>query len=59
MAQFGFGFVPFPSEPLTAIECGVLAEKCGFDALWIPDTFVDIEKDATYFSQSHRALWLS
>ena len=42
MTKFEFGFIPFPSDPLTAIESGVLAEKNGFDSLWVPDTFVDI-----------------
>jgi phthiodiolone/phenolphthiodiolone dimycocerosates ketoreductase len=42
MTTFKFGFVPFPADPLSAIDASILAERCGFDSVWIPDSFVDV-----------------
>jgi phthiodiolone/phenolphthiodiolone dimycocerosates ketoreductase len=43
-----FGFIPFPADPVTAIETTVQAEKAGFQFTWVPDTFVDISPPAGF-----------
>jgi phthiodiolone/phenolphthiodiolone dimycocerosates ketoreductase len=40
-----FGHVGASVDSLSAFEYGVLAEKAGFDTLWLPDHFVDINGD--------------
>jgi phthiodiolone/phenolphthiodiolone dimycocerosates ketoreductase len=45
MARIKFGYVIVSSDPVSAIEQGVLAEKAGFDAAWLPDHFVDVDGD--------------
>jgi phthiodiolone/phenolphthiodiolone dimycocerosates ketoreductase len=45
MKLLTFGHVGASVDPLSAFECGVLAEKAGFDTLWLPDHFVDINGD--------------
>jgi len=46
MTIFKFGFVPFPSDPLSAVDVSVLAERCGFDSVWMADAFVDVSQPA-------------
>lgn len=45
MARIKFGYVIVSSDPVSAIEQGVLAEKAGFDTVWLPDHFVDVNGD--------------
>ena len=45
MTHFSFGYVDTSVEPLSAVEFGVKAEKAGFQVLWMPDHFVDIDGD--------------
>jgi len=45
MARIKFGYVIVSSDPVYAIEQGVLAEKAGFDTVWLPDHFVDVNGD--------------
>ena len=45
MKRLTFGHVGASVDPLSALECGVLAEKVGLDTLWLPDHFVDINGD--------------
>jgi phthiodiolone/phenolphthiodiolone dimycocerosates ketoreductase len=40
-----FGYVDGSVDPLLAVECGLLAEKNGFDILWLPDHIVDVDGD--------------
>ncbi|MDA4114563.1 MAG: LLM class flavin-dependent oxidoreductase [Thaumarchaeota archaeon] len=40
-----FGLTEISVEPQQAIEEGVLAEKAGFDSVWIPDHIVDVNGD--------------
>jgi phthiodiolone/phenolphthiodiolone dimycocerosates ketoreductase len=47
MKSLTFGFANVAVDPLTAVEYGVLAEKSGFDALWMPDHIVDVDGDKT------------
>lgn len=46
MTAFKFGFVPFPADPLSAVEVSILAERCGFDSVWMSDAFVDVTQPA-------------
>ena len=45
MKRLTFGQVGASVDPLSAFECGILAEKTGLDVLWLPDHFVDINGD--------------
>jgi alkanesulfonate monooxygenase SsuD/methylene tetrahydromethanopterin reductase-like flavin-dependent oxidoreductase (luciferase family) len=45
MLRIGFGYVILSIDPVTAIEQSVQAEKSGFDTVWVPDHFVDIDGD--------------
>jgi len=45
MARIKFGYVIVSSDPVSAVEQGVLAEKAGFDTVWLPDHFVDVNGD--------------
>jgi len=45
MSQLRFGYVNYGVNPLRAIEHGVFAEKSGFDTLWLPDHFLDVNGD--------------
>ena len=45
MARIKFGYVIVSSDPVSAIQQGVLAEKAGFDTVWLPDHFVDVNGD--------------
>jgi len=45
MARLKFGYVNCGVDPLSALEYGVLAENRGFDSLWLPDHFVDVNGD--------------
>jgi phthiodiolone/phenolphthiodiolone dimycocerosates ketoreductase len=45
MARIKFGYVIIGSDPVSAIDQGVLAEKTGFDTAWLPDHFVDVDGD--------------
>jgi phthiodiolone/phenolphthiodiolone dimycocerosates ketoreductase len=45
MSKLKFGFVEVSVDPLQAVEDGIRAEKVGFDALWIPDHFTDVNGD--------------
>ncbi|HYW01066.1 MAG TPA: LLM class flavin-dependent oxidoreductase [Candidatus Acidoferrum sp.] len=47
MTSLTFGFANVAVDPLTAVEYGVLAEKSGFDTLWMPDHIVDVDGDKT------------
>jgi phthiodiolone/phenolphthiodiolone dimycocerosates ketoreductase len=40
-----FGLTEISVEPQQAVEEGVLAEKAGFDSVWIPDHIVDVNGD--------------
>ena len=40
-----FGLAEVSVEPQQAVEDGVLAEKAGFDSIWIPDHIVDVNGD--------------
>jgi len=40
-----FGLAEISAEPQQAVEDGVLAEKAGFDSLWVPDHIVDVNGD--------------
>jgi len=40
-----FGYLNCAVDPLSAIEYGCLSEKNGFDRLWVPDHFVDVNGD--------------
>ncbi|MGO9645946.1 MAG: LLM class flavin-dependent oxidoreductase [Candidatus Bathyarchaeia archaeon] len=46
MTPFKFGLVPFPADPLSAVDVSILAERCGFDSVWMPDSFVDVSQPA-------------
>ncbi|HKM77182.1 MAG TPA: LLM class flavin-dependent oxidoreductase [Candidatus Bathyarchaeia archaeon] len=46
MTAFKFGFVPFPADALSAVDASILAERCGFDSVWMPDAFVDVSQPA-------------
>ena len=45
MARVKFGYVIVSSDPLSAIEQGIMAERAGFDTAWLPDHFVDVDGD--------------
>ncbi len=45
MTRFSFGYIDTSVDPLAAVEYGVSAEKTGFDILWMPDHFTDINGD--------------
>jgi len=45
MTPLKFGFINYGVGPLSALELGVLAERSGFDTLWLPDHFVDVNGD--------------
>jgi phthiodiolone/phenolphthiodiolone dimycocerosates ketoreductase len=40
-----FGFAEISVEPAQAVEDGILAERAGFDSVWIPDHIVDVNGD--------------
>jgi phthiodiolone/phenolphthiodiolone dimycocerosates ketoreductase len=40
-----FGLTEISVEPQQAVEEGILAEKAGFDSVWIPDHIVDVNGD--------------
>ncbi|MGA2664677.1 MAG: LLM class flavin-dependent oxidoreductase [Nitrososphaerales archaeon] len=40
-----FGLATVSVEPQQAVEDGILAEKAGFDAIWVPDHIVDVNGD--------------
>jgi phthiodiolone/phenolphthiodiolone dimycocerosates ketoreductase len=40
-----FGFIEVAVDPVQALEDGVAAEKAGFDSVWIPDHFTDVDGD--------------
>jgi phthiodiolone/phenolphthiodiolone dimycocerosates ketoreductase len=40
-----FGFTEVAVDPVQALEDGIAAEKAGFDAVWIPDHFTDVDGD--------------
>lgn len=40
-----FGLSLAGLEPLQAVEDGVRAERAGFDAVWVPDHYTDVEDD--------------
>ena len=40
-----FGLAEVSVEPQQAVEDGVLAEKAGFDSIWVPDHIVDVNGD--------------
>lgn len=40
-----FGLAEVSVNPAQAVEEGILAEKAGFDAVWIPDHIVDVNGD--------------
>jgi len=40
-----FGYVNVSVDPIAAINLGEVAEKNGFDTLWLPDHFVDVDGD--------------
>ncbi|MGA3405139.1 MAG: LLM class flavin-dependent oxidoreductase [Candidatus Bathyarchaeia archaeon] len=40
-----FGYVIVGSNPTSAVEQGLLAEKSGFHRVWVPDHFVDVNGD--------------
>lgn len=43
--NLSFGYVIVGEDAFSAVEHGALAEKNGFDSLWIPDHFVDVDGD--------------
>lgn len=45
MSKLKFGFVEISVDPLQAVDDGIRAEKAGFDSLWIPDHFTDVNGD--------------
>jgi phthiodiolone/phenolphthiodiolone dimycocerosates ketoreductase len=45
MKRLTFGHVGASVDPLSALECGILAEKAGLNVLWLPDHFTDINGD--------------
>jgi phthiodiolone/phenolphthiodiolone dimycocerosates ketoreductase len=45
MREIRFGFAELSVDPRLAIECGILAEKSGFDFLWVPDHLADVNGD--------------
>jgi phthiodiolone/phenolphthiodiolone dimycocerosates ketoreductase len=45
MKRLTFGYAAASMDPLCALECGILAEKSGFDTFWVPDHFIDINGD--------------
>ena len=45
MTSIRFGYVDFGVDPLSALEYAILAEKNGFDSVWVPDHFIDINGD--------------
>lgn len=45
VGKLSFGYIVHGADALSAVECGVLAEKSGFDVLWVTDHFVDVWPD--------------
>lgn len=43
MTAIGFFFVDSGVDPLACLEDGIRAEKAGFDAVWLPDHYVDVD----------------
>ena len=43
MTHVSFGYIDTNVDVIPAVEYGVLAEKSGFDILWLPDHFVDVD----------------
>jgi len=45
MTRLRFGYINGGVDPMSALEFGVFAERTGFDTLWVPDHFVDVDGD--------------